>query len=52
MVNYQKLYAYLVGQIDCAVTILESEPEKGAEVKELLKAALLTVEEIYLRETE
>jgi len=53
MVNYQKLYAYLVGQIDLAITVLEKNGENGAAAaEELLRTALLTAEETYLKESE
>lgn len=40
---YQKLYAYLVGQIDEALTLLEDGEAEKARV--LLAAALLRAEE-------
>ncbi len=43
---YQKLYAYLIGQIDEAVTLLESEDLlKVQQARKLLEAALLHAEE-------
>jgi len=50
MVNYQKLYAILVGAIDEALDSLEKLPE-AAETMEALKAALLKTEEIYILES-
>ena len=59
MVNYQKLYAFLVGQIDDVLQLICYDMLKGQhgreelnEVGEKLKAALLTAEEMYLNETE
>ncbi len=44
--RYQKLYAYLVGQIDEAVTLLErGDLLKVQQARELLEAALLYAEE-------
>ena len=59
MVNYQKLYAYLVGQIDDVLQLICYDLLKGQhgweelnEVGEKLKAALYTAEEMYLDEAE
>ncbi len=44
--NYKKLYAYLVGEMDEAVTLLESmDLLKVQKAREQLKAALLYAEE-------
>ena len=59
MVNYQKLYAYLVGQIDDVLQLICYDLLKGQhgreelnEVGEKLKAALYTAEEMYLDEAQ
>jgi len=59
MVNYQKLYAYLVGEIDDMIQSICDRLLNGKhgfaelnEVGEKLKAALYTAEEMYLDETE
>lgn len=59
MVNYQKLYAYLVGEIDDTIQIICDKLLSGRhgfaelnEVGEKLKAALYTAEEMYLDETD
>ena len=59
MINYQKLYAYLVGQIDDTIQLICSDLINGQHgfkelnaVGEKLRDALLTAEEIYLAETE
>lgn len=59
MVNYQKLYSYLVGQIDDVLQLICYDMLKGQhgqeelnEVGEKLKAALYTAEEMYLDETD
>ena len=59
MVNYQKLYAYLVGEIDDTIQIICDRLLSGKygfaelnEVGEKLKAALYTTEEMYLDEAE
>ena len=55
--NYQKLYAYLVGQIDDALQLIAAQLQSEAPgycelyaVGEKLKNALLTAEEMYLDE--
>lgn len=57
MVDYQKLYAYLVGQVDevlqqIAEDLMQQKADWHAmnEVGEKLKRALLTAEEMYLNE--
>ena len=59
MVNYQKLYAYLAGQIDDTLQMIAGEITKGDcgysalnAVGDKLKHALLAAEELYLDETE
>ena len=48
-VNYQKLYAYLAGQVDEALTLLEEgDLVRAGPVKELLQRALLTAEAAYI----
>ncbi|MBR2895976.1 MAG: hypothetical protein IKC03_10040 [Oscillospiraceae bacterium] len=48
-VNYKKLYSYLVGQIDDALTLLDAENIfQYYRVKDILENALLTAEEMYL----
>jgi len=48
-VDYQKLYAYLVGQIDDALELLEEGDLVAARpVRELLSSALLRAEEAYI----
>ena len=49
MVDYQKLYAYLVGQIDDALELLEvGDLVPSRPVRELLSSALLRAEEAYI----
>ena len=49
MVDYQKLYAYLVGKIDDALELLEEgDLVKAAPIKVLLQNALLRAEEAYI----
>ena len=57
MVNYQKLYAYLVGQIDDTLQLICYDLLKGQhgrdevnEIGEKLRTALLNAEEMYLDE--
>lgn len=59
MVNYQKLYAYLVGQIDDVLQLICYDLLKGQhgreelnEVGEKLRDALHIAEEMYLVDTE
>jgi len=56
-VNYQKLYAYLVGQVDDAIQMVGEALFHGKHgcdeflaVGDKLKAALLTAEEMYLEQ--
>jgi len=49
MVDYQKLYAYLVGKIDDALELLEEgDLVKAAPIRVLLQNALLRAEEAYI----
>ncbi len=59
MVNYQKLYAFLVGEIDDTLQMICDKLLKGEygfmelnQVGEKLKSALLSAEEMYLGDTE
>ena len=59
MVDYQKLYSYLVGQIDDTIQLICSDlmnRQHGFQelnaVGEKLRDALLTAEEMYLDDTE
>ena len=48
-VDYQKLYAYLVGKIDDALELLESgDLVKARPIRELLQDALLRAEDSYI----
>ena len=59
-VNYQKLYAYLVGQIDETLQYIAGELVKSCyhdqstllTVSNQLKNALLTAEDMYLGDSE
>ena len=52
-INYQKIYAYLVGQIDDVIESMGNLDLVAAEpIRQRLKQALLTAEEMYLDETE
>lgn len=47
--DYQKMYAYLVGQIDQALTLLEEgDLVRAKPIRKLLETALLTAEEMYI----
>ena len=47
--DYQKLYAYLEGQVDKALELLEDgDLVKARPVRELLQDALLKTEEMYV----
>jgi len=59
MLDYQKLYAYLVGQVDDAIEMMGNNIANGscgyeemAVVAIKLKAALMAAEEMYLSDTE
>ena len=52
-VDYQRMYAYLVGKIDDALTLLDSgDLLQCLRVRSILYDALQTAEEIYLSDTE
>lgn len=47
--NYQRMYAYLVGTMDRALDLLEEgDPVKAKPIRELLHNALLQAEEAYI----
>lgn len=51
--DYKKLYAFLVGQVDEAITLLETGNLLDMpKAREILKAALLRAEDMYLEDTE
>lgn len=51
MEQYKKAYAYLVGQIDEALTLLDTDNLlELARVREILSSALLEVEESMIKE--
>ena len=51
--DYQKLYSYLVGEVDTALTLLDTgDLLQFQRVKEILENALHTAEEMYLGDTE
>ena len=53
MVDYKKLYAYLFGELDKALTLMEYDDLlQYQKVKEILQNALVTAEDIYLDDTE
>ena len=53
MVDYKKLYAYLFGELDKALTLMEYDDLlQYQKVKEILQNALMTAEDIYLDDTE
>ena len=53
MPDYKKLYAYLVGEIDEALTILDTGDLLQIDrVKEILQAALLEAEERVIEDEE
>ena len=59
MADYQRLYSYLVGQMDDTLQMIAGYLTDGAAgrdaliaVGETLKNALLTAEDMYLYETE
>lgn len=58
-VNYQKLYTYLVGQVDDTIQMVADDLFHGKHgydelfaVGDKLKTALMTAEEMYLDEPE
>ena len=59
MENYQKLYAYLVGEVDGALQMIAKGYAEQADkerllltVGEKLKAALLAAEDMYIEQEE
>ena len=49
MIDYQKLYAHLVGQVDKALELLEAgDLVKAGPIRKLLQDALLKAEEMYV----
>ena len=49
----KKLYTYLVGEVDNAITLLETGNLLVVpQVREMLKNALLTAEEMYIDQDE
>ena len=51
--DYKKLYAYLMGEVDEALTLLDTGNLLHVpKVREMLQNALLTAEEMYLDATE
>ena len=49
--DYKKLYAYLVGQVDDVLNMMGDLDMMPLEpIRKKLKTALLTAEEMYLRE--
>ena len=59
MVDYQKLYSYLVGQIDDTIQLICSDLMSGKhgfeelnQVGEKLRSALMEAEEMYLKQSE
>ena len=52
-VNYQKLYAYMVGEVDAALTLLDTDDLlQFSRVREILCNALQTAEDMYLDDSE
>ena len=52
-VDYKKLYAYLVGQVDDTLSMMgDLDIMPLAPIRDKLKAALLAAEEMYLRNGE
>ena len=58
-VDYQKLYAYLVGQIDNTIQMADIALHRGKQdcngllaVRNTLEHALITAEDMYLSHTE
>lgn len=53
MPDYKKLYAYLVGEIDKALTLMDTEnPFQWENVRAMLQNALLEAEERIIKEME
>ncbi len=54
VLNYQKLYATLLGRVDEALTYMErdfTDPRRMEEAARRLRQAIQEAEETYLRET-
>ena len=54
VLNYQKLYATLLGRVDEALTYMErdfADPRRMEEAARRLRLAIQEAEETYLRET-
>lgn len=52
-VNYQKLYAYVVGEVDAALTLLDTDDLlQFSRVREILCNALQTAVDMYLDDSE
>ena len=53
MVDYKKLYAYLVSEVDKALTLMDHDDFlQYQKVKEILRNSLLTAEDMYLEGTD
>ena len=53
MVDYKKLYSYLVCEIDKALTLMDNNDLlQYQQVKIILQNALLTAEDIYINDSE
>ncbi len=53
MIEYKKLYTYLLGELDAALTLMDNDDLLlYQKVKETLQNALLTAENMYLDQTE
>ena len=53
MVDYKKLYAYLLGEVDRALTIMDTgDLLRYGLVREILLNAVQTAENTYLDDTE
>ena len=49
MVDYKKLYSYLLTEVDKALTLMDGDDLlQYRNVKEILQNALFTVEDMYL----
>lgn len=53
MVDYKKLYAYLLGEVDQALTLMDTgDLLQYSRVREILLNAVQTAEDMYLDDTE
>ena len=53
MVKYKKTYAYLLGELDAALTLMDNDDLlQYQKVKETLPNALMTVEDMYFDQIE